>query len=83
MILISESRCSYKNGWIWQQNDREVYPEPLMVSLSNHERLGAASLEKLRTSRLRRKNRLCNRPEEYCPSFLCRRLPAYNGRQHT
>ena len=45
-----------------QQDDCKVFPDPIMVSLSNHRRLGRASFDKLRTSGHRHLELLCNRP---------------------
>ena len=44
------------------QGDCNVNPNPLMVSLSNHERIGQASRDRLRMNRSRWKGLLSNRP---------------------
>ena len=46
-ILIQTNNRKALRAW---QDDCKVYFEPLMVSLSNHERLAPASFDKLRTS---------------------------------
>ena len=45
-----------------RQDDCKGFPDPIMVSLSNHRRLGRASFDKLRMSGHRHLELLCNRP---------------------